>query len=179
MAFDPHETYHVFVHVGGNQCQDDTGDLSDPSTLYAAAGDCITTTEDTDIASKLSSCIVLLHVHLVWSSCKYLGCRHWTSILEGSVPGVHRFKLPGHSFHAAASHSSANMPCKYPFAALHYICAMPSQEMPQVRCRAHDSMVKHKVGSNSLASTLLSNASFVCADSGQQDSCRGAPGYPW
>lgn len=65
MAFDPHEICHVLVHVGGNQCQDDTGDLSDPSTLYTAAGDRITTKEDADIASNLSSCMILLHVLLV------------------------------------------------------------------------------------------------------------------
>ena len=65
MAFDPHEICNVFVHVGGNQCQDDVGDLSDPSTLYTAAGYRITTKEDTGMASILSSCMILLHVLLV------------------------------------------------------------------------------------------------------------------
>ena len=80
--------FYSFLEVcalgtGGNQCYDDTGDLSDPSTLYTSAG----------AGSKLLA--PALAVNLAWPKaqsdeaalCKPLRVprRCWTSISQGSV----------------------------------------------------------------------------------------------
>ena len=75
--------------TGANRCADDTGDLSDPSTLYTAAGSCI---------KSHSTAICYLSVLLKQPALITSGnvhSRHWTPVLESPLPGGHRLNLSG------------------------------------------------------------------------------------